>query len=241
MKLLTSLLAAAALFAADANLPNDPAARAALKATRTGKGWGSDFPGFTADLEVFHGGKAHLAKLTIAADGKVAVGGIDDKDAHDYATGALSSIVVHGMGRDFEKGDGRYGITFGPDDGSPLGRIVKLNGDAFDSSYRVRGTELTQVNRRMGKRHFTIDMLSSTSDSEGRKGPQTFVVNTWTNGTNAWVKSESFKDKTIVVGGFALPLQRYAIVTEPDKAPWVQAITLSNHRLSPKKLVSSRD
>lgn len=232
MKTMTTLMIVCALSvsAADKTQTNDPQARALLESTRNAKGWDAAFHGFRANIEVLHGGTQHQGKVLVTREARVTLEGISNEGARQYAQQALASIVMHSLQRDFNKGDGRHGITFGDDDGSPLGRKVIVHGDAYKSWYRIRDGQLTQVNRTMGTQRFTIDMLSVERDAEGRRSRQSFVVNTWNN-SGAWVKNEAFRDESVVIGAYALPRQRYVITTEPSKPSYVHAITLSGHQL----------
>jgi len=97
--------------------------------------------------------------------------------------------------------------------------------------HRVRENIISQVNRRMGTQHFTIDVLHIGRDEEGYKTSESFVVNTFDNNTTHLVKSEAFRDEFTVFGGYRLPEVRCVIVTEPGGS-WTESATLSNHRLA---------
>ncbi|MGH9785202.1 MAG: DUF3386 family protein, partial [Terriglobia bacterium] len=178
---------------------NDGDARDLLKAARDVRGkWGNEFPGFQADLEVFYKNQVHRGLVTVSAGGGVKVD-LPDADAKDWASATLSSLAMHSRSSDFDKTDDRYAIVFGPDDHSPLGRLIELQKDPYHSSYRVRDNIITQVNRRMGKQRFTIDVLHIGRDESGHKTSESFVVNTFDDATSRFVKSEAFRDEFIVL------------------------------------------
>lgn len=212
-------------------------ARELLRTARDVRGlWGNEFPGFRADLEVFYKNQSHHGHVTVSSGGSVQVE-LGESSAKEWATSALSSLAMHSLSRDFDKTDGRYPITFGLDDHSPLGRLIELQQDPYHSSYRVRDNIIGQVSRRMGKQRFTIDVLHVAKDDRGRKTSEAFVVNTFENDSSRFVKSEAFRDEFVAIGDYRLPRVRCVIVTEQGGS-WTESVMLSNHRLATPGVVS---
>jgi Protein of unknown function (DUF3386) len=126
--------------------------------------------------------------------------------------GEVGSLLMHRRGGDFAKGDGKHPITFGPDDGNPIGRLVYLN-DEMQSSYRVRDRQVVQVNRTMKGERFTINVLETTATPEGKFLPRQFTV-TYFDTTGAVKRAQAYTDTYTQVGGVWLPTSRRVITSE---------------------------
>lgn len=136
------------------------------------------------------------------------------EEASQWLRGALGNAVGHRRGGDFAQGDGRHPLTFGPDDGNPLGRQVVLN-DTLESSYRVRDDRVTEVVRTMGDRRFIITVLE-TANGDGRKYlPRHFVVTYFDAASGAITEVQSFSDTHAKIAGAWLPTSR-RVITAAD-------------------------
>jgi hypothetical protein len=212
----------------------DPAAYALLKAAHENRQtFGADFPGLAADLVFNDDGQEHAGALRY----KPGEGGTGVRVTLDGATPEAQSwvqstalnLLGHRRGGDFDGADGRHPLTFGPDDKSPLGRLVHLNDD-LKSSYRVKDGIVTEVTRTMGDTRFTITVLETTPVERGRYLPRHFVVTYFDARTGAIRSVQSFTDVHRKISGVWIPTARRVIEAEDGKIS-VRGIALGNLRL----------
>jgi hypothetical protein len=215
----------------------DPAAAKLLVDARAGRALWVKFPGFMADIEVNLGGAISRGKARVAANGQVTLDGLDP-EAKAWARPTLSSIVDHRL----SVGTAPEQIcTFGPgpaDD--PLGREVLVQGDKFQSSYRIRDRELRVVSREMKGQKFTITVLKNLINKEGKYLPASFVVSFWDSKTGDLTKTVANRQTWRRVGRFDLPVMALEITDQRENAnaegtsgqrQVAKSLTLSRHKL----------
>lgn len=218
----------------DAKRKADPAAYALLKAAHDNRQtFGPDFPGLTADVLFNDEGRLHRGTLRYRpGEGRTGVTiGLDGAapEAKAWLEGMVSNLLGHRRGGDFAKGDGQHPLTFGPDDHSPLGRLVLLN-DALKSSYRVKDRIVTEVTRTMGDTRFTITVLETTPVEKGKYLPRHFVVTYFDRATGAIQRVQSYTDRYEKVAGIWLPTSRRVILADGGRMT-TRIIELQNPRL----------
>jgi hypothetical protein len=223
------LLAAAAVTAIDAE---DPAATKLLAEARAARATWADFPGFTADCAVNLDGKVTKGKVTVSATGQVKLDGFGDAPAR-WAQRTLGSIVGHRM----PGADPGTPCRFAGDDADhPFGRTVKVLNDEFHSSYRIKDRQILVVNRTQGEQRFTITVLESRTNAEGKYLSTNFAVNYWDGATGELIRSEANYQSWTRLDQFDLPVT--ALVQTATRASdgglTARSVTLSNHQLTKK-------
>lgn len=194
--------------------------------------WGSNFPGFTANLRLHQGERTAEGSVTVSSKGEVTLK-VLPADLQSTVEGTLRMIVGHrmaGAGSDFTQ------ATLAPADRHPQGTSVLLN-DGIKSFYRVRDGQIMQVNRTMGGSAFTIDILENTVVDGGRYLPHTYTVSYRDEKTGALQRVQSFQESYARVGDFWLPSER-RVVTAANGDTTVSVLQLSDHQLTSP--VSSR-
>lgn len=213
-------------------LPRDPEAKAFLKQVlEADPGWDNGFPGFEADLEVFWEGKTHRGKVAVREKGKTAVTiSNSGSDAESWAREKIESIVASAYREDFEVKYAKLGVTFGPDDLNPLGQLVLVHGEPFETRYRIKDNEIRRIRRSNEKSLVTIDILHLERDSQGRKIAQTFATQHFDSQTRELRKTETVRESKIVIGGYLLP-ESYLEIANVDGGPRMRSIRFKNHRV----------
>ncbi|MBY0524784.1 MAG: DUF3386 family protein [Gemmataceae bacterium] len=222
------------------NLKEDPAATKLLADARAARAQWPDFAGFTADAEVNFDGKVHKAKVTVSGDGKVRFDGLD-KDVDLWARRTLGSIVGH---RTDNSGSRNTPAAFTDDvKDHPQGRAIKVLNDELHSSYRIKDNQITEVNRAMKDRRFTITVLENKLNAENKYLSVSFVVNYWDLTNGELVRSEANHHTWTRVGKFDLPATAKVVTGTPAKKAegggnpglTAQSLTLTNHKLEAAK------
>lgn len=219
-------------------LKADPAATKLLAEARAARATWKDFPGFTADIAVNFDGKPEKGKVTVSAGGKdVTIEGLS-KDFEPWAKRELASIVGHRLAGGPEK---ETPCAFADDvEEHPLGREIRVLNDELHSGYRVRGKEIVVVNRTMKDRRFTITVLESITNKEGKYLTTSFVVDYWNVETGDLVRSEGTSQTWTRVGDFDLPGQTRVITARgksfagdvaKEDAFTAKSLTLTNYKL----------
>ncbi|MGP1381908.1 MAG: DUF3386 domain-containing protein [Thainema sp.] len=128
--------------------------------------WDDNFPGYEADLEIKQGDEVHTGQVRIAKDMTVEVSGFEDEKVQESAYTQMRDIVTHRKRNTFEKAHGKNSFAFGETDANGAVEIL-VTGDAMGSNYKVKGQEIAQVSRVMGRMAFTIDHKTSLDTGSG--------------------------------------------------------------------------
>jgi hypothetical protein len=205
----------------------DPAATKLFAEARAARATWSNFPGFTADLEINHEGKVQKGKVEVSAAGKVTLM-VPDPDASGWALRQLASIVSH------RRDDGAAAnspCVFADDNADhPLGRAIRVLDDEFHSSYRIRDRQVIVVNRQMKESRFSIVVTENHVNEEKKFLPACYVVNTWDTKTDALQSSVTHHQTWQRVGKFDLPLATTIVEASAGKQE-ARSLKLSNHQL----------
>lgn len=190
--------------------------------------WGPNFPGFTAEVTVRVDGETVRGRVDVSADGAVELG-LPSGPAKDWARTQLRSIVMHrGLDGPTEL---EPGATFlEPENGHPLGRLIKLSDDRMGSAYRVKGDEILQVNRTMKGKRFSNRILANRRNAEGKLLPLAYAVSHWDDASGKLERAEAFHATWTRVGHLDLPRTHTQIFTSDEKSS-VRQLELSGHRL----------
>jgi hypothetical protein len=191
--------------------------------------WDGSFPGFEAEILVRLDESAPVSgKLRVAADGSLELD-LPEGEAKDWAQQQLRSEVMHRIDRPSPfSDDAEYASEEDAD--HPLGRLIRLSGDRFESSYRIKGNEMLEVNRTMGDSRFSNKVLLTEENEEGKSLPKVFTLTYWDTKTGALQRVETFSVTWSRQGRYDLPATRVQVVSTNDSAA-VHALELSNHRL----------
>jgi hypothetical protein len=204
----------------------DPEASKLLAEARAARAGWTNFPGFTADMEVNIDGKVYKASVTVDAKGKLQIADLD-KTAEPWVKRTMASLVSHRLG---DTASMQTPCAFADQEANhPQGRLVNVLNDEMHSSYRIKDQQIMVVNRMMGESKFSITMLENRKNEEGKYLPTTFVVHYWDAKTGQLTKAESNLQTWTRVGGFDLPTVVKVITV--GKEVNVKQLTLSNHKL----------
>lgn len=128
--------------------------------------WDENFPGYSADVQLVQENEVHTGKIRINGDLSVEVTGVADEQVEEGIYTQLRDIVTHRKRTSFEESHAKHEFSLGQED--PDGAIeILVKGDSMGSNYKVRGKEISQVSRVMGRMAFTIDTHESLDTGSG--------------------------------------------------------------------------
>lgn len=128
--------------------------------------WDTEFPGFSADIELKQGDEVYTGKVRVNSDMTVEVSGIEDEQVKESIYTQMRDVITHRKRGNFEQAHGKNEFSLGETDSTGAMEIL-VKGDAMGSNYKIRGTEICQVSRVMGRVAFTIDTHESMNTGEG--------------------------------------------------------------------------
>jgi hypothetical protein len=212
----------------------DPEAIALFKEAIAHRAAWRDFPGFSAECSGQLDGRPFAGSVTIGKDGSVHVR-TDDPVAKPWLKDQLDSLVLHRLTSPASGSGDRHqpqARFVGDDDGHPAGRLIATDDDAMGSSYRIKDRQITVVNRRMGEQNMTITVLDNETNQEGRLLPHTYVVHYWDAATGKLDRVETFREGSIRVGSWDLPVER-SIQTASESGLATRFVKFAKHALLP--------
>lgn len=212
------------------DVQDQPAARALLAAAfaKTYR-WPAGFKGFAAEVAIEEAGRRTTGAVEVRSAREVTVT-LSDEALQKWAEGQIAMMAVHRGPRTFEESDGKYALTLAPEDGHPLGRGVVINGDGMGSLYRIRDERITQINRRMERMAFTINVDDALATTDGRHLTTRYTVYYFAPADARLTNVESFHDQPAVVNGVYLPGSRLLTFAENGQVV-VRRTTFTQHRL----------
>ncbi|NET77862.1 DUF3386 domain-containing protein [Okeania sp. SIO1F9] len=128
--------------------------------------WDSNFPGYSADIELKQGSELYNGQISIKPDLSVEVTGISDEEVQQSVYTQLRDVVTHRKRSSFEASHGKNSFSLGDRDETGAVEIL-VEGDAMGSNYKVRGREICLVSRVMGRMAFVINTHKSLDTGEG--------------------------------------------------------------------------
>lgn len=192
-----------------------------------------DFTGLQGNLTFSDNGTSVDTKFSIDAEGEVTLK-LADGPARKWLIMYLESMVQHRLPTANVKEDVKY---VSENDEHPLGVKLSLgDGDEMDSHYRVRDNVVREVNRKAGKGRFTISVLESKENAEGKYLPTIFTVNTW-NAEGALVSSLTEHDTWSRLGKLDVPQRVVQTSAGKDKVI-VRTIEFQNLEIPKTKTAS---
>jgi Protein of unknown function (DUF3386) len=210
-----------AMQAAAVTAKDQPEARALLqgafdKTYRWPSASGGGFGGFRAGFTCAQAGLTVKGRVEVKSPREVSVD-CPDEAVREWVQGQVSMMAVHRGPRTFEESDGKYVLTLEPDDGHPMGRLLRIHGDGMNSRYRVQDGRITQINRGMERMKFTINVEDSLTTQDSRFLTTRYVVYYFGPADGKLVNAESFADRHAVVNGIYLPgVRRITSVEEGE-------------------------
>ncbi|HEY9810871.1 MAG TPA: DUF3386 domain-containing protein [Halomicronema sp.] len=128
--------------------------------------WDSNFPGYSADIELKQGDEVYRGQIRINGDMSVEVTGIEGEEISQSVYTQLRDIVTHRKRNSFEESHSKNSFTLGETDNTGASEIL-VKGDSMGSNYKIRGTEICQVSRVMGRVAFVIDTYETLDTGNG--------------------------------------------------------------------------
>jgi hypothetical protein len=128
--------------------------------------WDSNFPGYSADLQLIQGEKNDRARICVKSDYSVEITGVEDEKVKESLSHHMRDIVTHRKRSSFTATHGKNSFSLGETDSTGAVEIF-VTGESMGSSYRVRGKEICYVHRVMGPMAFSIDTAKSLDTGEG--------------------------------------------------------------------------
>ncbi|MCC5635329.1 DUF3386 domain-containing protein [Nostoc sp. CHAB 5844] len=191
--------------------------------------WDNNFPGYTADVTYKYDDKVITGKVTITADLKAEVLGVEDEEAKKAIHGQTWEIAIHRVRRSFEDTHGENTFSYGDTDLSDAVEII-VGGKAAGDKYKVRNNEVCMVHRQIHGVVVTINTFSSHQTGEG------YLSHTYDSiyhdpktGEQKGGRSE-FTDEYEKVGKYFI-LNRREIRTEVNRHLNIQEFIFSNIQL----------
>lgn len=177
--------------------------------------WDSKFPGYSADVELKQGEEAYTGNIRINSDLSVEVTGVEDDEVEQSIYTQLRDIVTHRKRSSFEQAHGKNQFSVGEEDSTGAIEIL-VKGDAMGSNYKIRGTEICQVSRVMGRLAFTINTHESLDTSEGYVSTRYDAV--FRNAQTAELAKElEFEDTYEKIGDYYIMTRQVIHANDNDK------------------------
>ncbi|KJH71482.1 DUF3386 domain-containing protein [Aliterella atlantica] len=190
--------------------------------------WDANFPGYSADVQVKQGDEVYNGQIRINRDLSVDVEGIEDETVKESVYTQLRDIVTHRKRSQFEQAHGKNEFSLGEQDDTGATAIL-VKGDAMGSNYKIRGKEICQVSRVMGRMAFVIDTQESVDTGKGYVSSRYDVVfrNPQTDEVSRVLK---FKDTFAPVGDYYI-MTNQAIESYENGTRTVTEFSFSNAKL----------
>lgn len=128
--------------------------------------WGSQFPGYTAAVELKQGKENYKGRVRVNSDMSVEVSGIDQEEARQAVENSLRMISVHRRQVPFNQVHQNSTFRFGATDKAGSVEIFEQS-DKTQAHYKVSQNQIIQVNRLLGNTAVTVDVLDSEKTPEG--------------------------------------------------------------------------
>lgn len=211
--------------------PNDPAAHELLRAAHdAGYRFPPDFGGFRATVQ-FHGDDTTATGTVEVRTSRELALDIDaDENIRGWLQQEIASIAGHRWPMPYSEADGKYSLSLEGTGDHPLGQLIRVNDDRYDSSYRVRDGRITQVSRRIGGTRFSILIQDRVTAGDGRILPAQFTVAYWSVEENRLIRADAYTDSYAEAEGLHLPSLR-RVITADDSGLVTRELRLLDHQL----------
>lgn len=190
--------------------------------------WDSDFPGFSATVDVTQDGATYQGEMEIDSNLQITVVGIDDEDAYQSVYSGLQMLVTHRRAVPFDLLHKEHTFSFGPVQANGAVEIDQAGG-ATPSFYLVQDGKITQVNRLMPTGSVTVDLLESEVTPMGYLGTH-YHAFFKTPDTGEVIAEADFEDTYEKVGNYYIPSRQFIRNIEAGEDTTVE-MKLSNIQL----------
>jgi hypothetical protein len=212
---------------------NDPAAHDLLRGAQlTDYHFPDGFAGFSAEITYADAESQAVGAAAVRTPNEVMLEIDASQPAMEWIRRELSSMAAHRWPFEYEQGDGQLSLTFGANDGHPLGRLIEANGSRFALSYRVNEGRIVQINRQMGETRFSVNILEHVQTADTRLLPTYFTVSYWDVPGGRLIRSNAYSDRFALHEGILLPASR-RVITVDDTGVTVRELTLTGYQLLP--------
>ena len=194
--------------------------------------WPEEFGGFSAAMRCCDGSRTVDGEVCVFPGGRVMLDVGCDDALTAWVQGALSAISWARTPRFFKDGEGRFPITFEPDDGHHLGRGVRVHlGDGAWRTYRVdfKGRIRQQEDAELARRA-TVTYDDFIRTCPGRTLPRRIRLRQCDATTDSVVETAEIADLYERRSHVWLPVGRRAVVAEMANRREF-AFELTAHRL----------
>lgn len=167
--------------------------------------WNSQFPGYTAAINLKQGKEVHRGSVRVNPDLSVEVTGINNTDVRETVEYRLQMINTHRQRVPFEVAHKNSTFTFGTKDKTGVVEIIEQG--ETKASYRLLNQQVVQVNRSIGPHSFTVDTLDTQVTPEGYIGTH-YRATAIQPQTKQVLGEEVSKDTYKNIGGYYLPTRQ---------------------------------
>jgi hypothetical protein len=191
-----------------------------------------DFPGFAAKIAGEVEDRPFEGSVTVAPDGSVKLQ-LEDDVLQDWVQEQLESITMHRAASQNAPSNHPKPVLRFADDHTdhPLGRLLAFDGGHFATSYRVKGNQITTVNRVLDGKNMTITVLNNQKNAEGLYLPDCYTVQYWDEPTGKLERTETVQDRWARVGSWDLPAS-HTVTASSENGYSVRSFKLWEHQLS---------
>jgi hypothetical protein len=128
--------------------------------------WNSQFPGYTATVEIREGKDNYQGRIRLKPDLSVEVTGIDDQNARQAVENQLAMIAIHRRQVPFEVAHKNSTFKLGATDRTGAVEIFQ-QAENTKANFKVLRQQILQVNRNLGSHFVTVDTLDTELTPEG--------------------------------------------------------------------------
>lgn len=186
-----------------------------------------DFGGFEASVYYAWDRESWSGSVEVRSPSDMSYeGAIEDADGQ--LRWEVASVVNQCWWTPYEGANGRMRLSLDTRE-NPLGRLLRVE-DGLNSAYRIRGGQVSQIERRSGDLKFSINIQERTFTEDGRTLPAHFCVVYWSVEWRRIVRTDIYRDGYLPVEGIYLPLGR-RITTADDSGVTTRQILFRDHRL----------
>lgn len=130
--------------------------------------WNSNFPGYTAKVELKLGKKDYKGRVRVNRDMSVEVADINNKDARQIVENQLGIIAVHRRRVPFEAAHKNNTFKFGKiDKTNNYVEIIEQGDKEAEAYYKLSDQKIMQVNRLLGPHSVTVNVLNTEVTPQG--------------------------------------------------------------------------
>lgn len=128
--------------------------------------WDSQFPGYTATVDIRQGEDNYQGRIRLNPDLSVEVTGIDDQNARQAVENQLAMIAIHRRQVPFEVAHKNSTFKLGATD--KIGAVeIFQEAENTKANFKVFRQQILQVNRNLGPHSVTVDTLDTELTPEG--------------------------------------------------------------------------